>query len=126
MKNLVLIFLIGLFAFACSPPLVKVVKPDRVKTEFVQVADLQVQSPVMNAVDDFANPAPDTPGPKNLLDSNLLVAVSGVLGIAYEFLVRKIPTSKTLSILGLAYKLLNWFIPDKSLSGGTLQINDKS
>ena len=125
MKNLVLIFLIGLFAFSCTSPPEKIVKTSQVKAEFVQVADFQVQAPVMNAVDELALPSPDTPAPKNWLDDNLLLAASGVLGIAYEFLVRKIPTSRTLSILGIAYKILNFFIPDKSKNGGNLQIRDR-
>jgi len=79
----------------------------------------------LNAVDDLVLPSPDTPAPKNWVDDNLLMAASRVLGIAYEFLVRKIPTSKTLSILGVAYKILNSFIQDKSKNGGNLQIRDR-
>lgn len=125
MKNFVLtiLFLIGLFAISCSSP------PDNVKsagtkTEFVQAADLQVHADVLYAVDETALPAPDTPATK-WLDENTLSAVLGIVAVVYEFLARKIPTSKTVSIIGNIYKLLNFFVPDKSKNGGTLQIRDK-
>jgi len=125
MKNfLILIFLIGLFAVGCSSPPSDNAKRTAQPTEYVQVVD-QVQADVMNAVDETALPAPDTPAPVKWLDENLLLAALSVIGVAYEFLARKIPSSKTLSIIGNVYKLLNWFIPDKSKNGGTLQIRDK-
>ena len=125
MKNfLILIFLLGLFAVGCSPPPDKA-KPQSSQTEFVQVTDQAINADVINAIDETAMPSPDTPVPVKWLDENLLLAVSSVIGVAYEFLARKIPSSKTLSIIGNLYKLLNWFIPDKSKNGGTLAIRDK-
>ena len=126
MKNFLIlcICLIGLFAVGCSSPPSKV-KPVSTQTSFVQAADMQVQAYVINAVDEAALPAPDTPAPVKWVDENLLLTIATVLGTVYEFLVRKIPTSKTLSLVGNAYKLINYFIPDKSKNGGTLTVRDK-
>ena len=125
MKKLILIFLIGIFCFACSAPSDIGLKQPKENTDLIHASDANVQADVIYAVDETALPVPDTPEPVKWLDKNLAVAVTSILGIAYEFLVRKIPTSKTLSIFGAAYKLLNFFIPDKSKNGGTLQIRDK-
>lgn len=125
MKNfLILIFLLGMFAVGCSHAFEKA-KPQSAQTEFVQVAGIPVHATVMNAVDETALPVPDNPTPVKWLDENTLLAVGSIIGIVYEFLARKIPTSKTLSIVGNLYKLLNWFIPDKSKNGGELAVRDK-
>lgn len=121
---LCLIFLIGLFASSCTAPPDKAM-PRSTQTEFVQAADLQVQAYVMNAVDETALPVPDNPTPVKWMDENLLLAVGSVIGIVYEFLARKIPTSKTFTIFGNLYKLFNWFVPDKSKNNGELAIRDK-
>ena len=127
MKNFfrLIFLLIGMFAIiSCSSPPDKSVKP-AAQTQYLQAADLQVQADVIYAVDETVLPAPDTPAPIKWLDENTLTAVMGLVALVYEFLARKIPTSKTVSIIGNLYKLLNWFIPDKSKNGGTLQIRDK-
>lgn len=121
---LCLIFLIGLFALSCTAPPDKA-KPQSTQTEFVQVADHAVRADIIYAADETALPNPDNPTPVKWLDENTLLAVGSVLGIVYEFLARKIPTSKTLSIFGNLYKLINWFIPDKSKNGGELAVRDK-
>lgn len=126
MKNLlIIVFMIGLFALGCSSPHEKM-KPASAQTQFVQVADVQLQVPVMNAVDQTAQPAPDTPAPIKWVDENFWSTISGVLLLVYEFLALKMPTSKSISILGNLYKLLTWFVPDKSSSGGQFSISNKS
>jgi hypothetical protein len=92
MKNLILIFLIGLLTFACSAP------PDNVKrmdqpVEFVQAAsvDQQIQADFIYAVDQT-----EVPAPINWVDENLWTALSGVLLLIYEFLALKMPTSKSI------------------------------
>ena len=125
MKNLlILTFLIGLFAFSCRPSPEKV-KSASAQTQFVQVADLQAQVPVISAADQTTLPTPDTPAPIKWVDENLWSTLSGVLLLIYEFLALKMPTSKSISILGNLYKLLTWFVPDKSNSGGQFSIRDK-
>jgi|GEM_PF-1314048 len=126
MKNLlILVFMIGLFIVGCSSPPEKM-KPASAQTQIVQVADVQLQVPVMNAVDQTAQPAPDTPAPIKWVDENFWSTISGVLLLAYEFLALKMPTSKSISILRNLYKLLTWFVPDKSSSGGQFSISNKS
>ena len=117
------IFLIGLFALGWSTP-----PPDHLKQNthaaFVKSGN-QVQADVIYAVDETAVPAPDTPAPKKLVDGNLLQTVSGVVVLVYEFLALKLPTSKSVSILGNLYKLATWFVPDKSKNGSQFSIRDK-
>ena len=126
MKNLlILVFMIGLFIVGCSSPSEKM-KPASAQTQFVQVTDVQLQVPVMNAVDATAQSAPDTPTPIKWVDEKFWSTISGVLLLVYEFLALKMPTSKSISILGNLYKLLTWFVPDKSSSGGQFSISNKS
>jgi len=117
------IFLIGLFALGWSAP-----PPDLVKQSpqsgYVKAGD-QVQADVIYTVDETALPAPDTPVPIKWLDENLLQTISGVILLLYEFLALKMPTSKSISILGNLYKLLTWFVPDKSNKGGKFSIREK-
>ncbi len=125
MKNLLMIvFLIGLFAVSCSSP-PGIPKTAINRTAFVQSANAQLQVPVLNAVDETALPAPDTPAPVNWVDENFWSTMSGMLLLVYEFLALKMPTSKSISILGNLYKLLTWFVPDKSNKGGQFSIRDK-
>ena len=121
MKNLILIFLIGLLTFACSAPPDKVKRTDQ-PVEFVQSASVNQQIQV-----DFIYAADQTvvPAPINWVDENLWTTLSGVLLLIYEFLALKMPTSKSISILGNLYKLLTWFIPDKSKNGSQFSIRDK-
>jgi len=124
MKRILMsIFLIGLFAVGWST-----LPPDPVKqspqTGYVKAGD-QVLADVIYAVDENVLPAPDTPAPIKWLDENLLTMASGILLLVYEFLVLKMPTSKSISILGNLYKLLTWFVPDKSNKGGQFSIRDK-
>jgi hypothetical protein len=68
--------------------------------------------------------AVDTPAtPVKWVDENLWSLVSGVGLLVYEFLALKIPTSKTVSIVGNLYKLLTFFIGDKSKKGDNFKIN---
>jgi hypothetical protein len=125
MKNfLILVFLFGLFAVGCSSPPAKVI-PSGAQNCYVQVADVQLQVPVISAVDETALPTSDTPAPIKWVDENFWSTVSGILLLAYEFLALKMPTSKSISILGNLYKLLTWFVPDKSNKGGQFSIRDK-
>ena len=125
MKNLILIFLIGLLTFACSAPPDKVKRTDQ-PVEFVQVAltDQQVQADVSYAFDE-AGTVSEAEAPINWVDENLWTTLSGVLLLIYEFLALKMPTSKSISVLGNLYKLLTWFIPDKSKNGSQFSIRDK-
>ena len=125
MKNLLILsFLIGLFAFSCRPSPEKV-KTANAQTQFVQVADRQAKVPVFSAVDQTTLPTPDSPAPIKWVDENLWSTLSGVLLLIYEFMALKMPTSKSISILGNLYKLLTWFVPDKSNKGGQFSIRDK-
>jgi len=64
------------------------------------------------------------PSSPNWIDSNLWTVGSGIFVLLYEFLVLKLPTNKTLSLIGNLYKLLTRFIPDKSANGGKFVIKD--
>ncbi len=124
MKRILMsIFLIGLFVLGWSSP-----PPDLVKhspqSGYVKAGD-QVQADVIYAVDETVLPSPDTPAPTKWLDENLLQTISGVILLLYEFLALKIPTSKSISVLGNLYKLLTWFVPDNSKKGGQFLIRDK-
>ena len=72
-----------------------------------------------NAADELA-----LPSSQNWIDSNLWTVGSGIFVLLYEFLVLKLPTNKTLSLIGNLYKLLTRFIPDKSANGGRFVIKD--
>jgi hypothetical protein len=117
-----LIFLIGLFVINWSTP-----PPDPInqssQTRFVNMND-QVQADIIYAVDETVLEAPDTPKKTKWVDENLWQTMSGIVLLAYEFLALKLPTSKSISILGNVYKLLTWFIPDKSNKGGQFSIRD--
>ena len=121
MKNLILIFLIGRLTFAYSAPPDKVKRTDQV-VEFVLAVsvDQQVQADIIYATDEAGVSAPI-----NWIDENLWTTLSGVLLLIYEFLALKMPTSKSISVLGNLYKLLTWFIPDKSKNGSQFSIRDK-
>ena len=122
-RILISIFLICLFALGWSFP-----PPDPVKqspqTGYVKAGD-KLQADVIYAVDETVLPAPDTPAPVKWVDENLLTMASGILLLVYEFLALKMPTSKSISILGNLYKLLTWFVPDKSNKGGKFSIREK-
>lgn len=122
-KILMCILLIGVFAFGWSTP-----PPDHSKQStnavFVQSGN-QVQTDVIYAQDETPVPSPDTPAPKKWVDENLWKTMSGVVLLVYEFLALKMPTSKSISVLGNMYKLLTWFVPDKSSKGGQFSIRDK-
>lgn len=49
--------------------------------------------------------------------------LGAALFVVYEILVRIKPTSKTYSILGLLYSLLNWLKADKAKGGANFKIN---
>ncbi len=117
-----LIFLIGLFAINWSTP------PDPVnqssQTLFVNMSD-QVQADIIYAADETELQAPDSTAKIKWVDDNLWQTLSGIVLLVYEFLALKLPTSKSISILGNLYKLLTWFIPDRSNKGGQFSIRDK-
>jgi len=73
----------------------------------------------VNAADELAMPSSP-----NWMDSDLLTMGSGIFVLLYEFLVLKLPTNKTLSLIGNLYKLLTRFIPDKSANGRKFVIKD--
>jgi len=71
------------------------------------------------AVAQVAEPA----APVSWVDSNFWSLVTGVGALVYEFLALKLPSSKTLSIIGNLYKLITKIVPDKSSDGGNFKIN---
>jgi hypothetical protein len=122
MRNLIFIFLIGLFAFSCASPNYGP-KQSTSKVEVVQAVSHQTSVPVIMVADDATLPAPDTP--VKWIDENFWTFVTGIVFSLYEFLALKLPTSKSVSLIGNLYKLLTWFFPDKSKDGGTFSIRDK-
>lgn len=119
---LMFIFLIGLLAVGCAPP-GRAVKQDPVKTELIKAVDQQASAQFVMVAQGDNLPAPDTP--VKWVDENFGAMLTGVLLSVYEFLALKIPTSKTLSLIGNLYKLLTFFFPDKNKNGGTFDIRDK-
>jgi hypothetical protein len=122
-KIFLMIFVVGLFAVGISA------SPDlgarsNVQTVFVRAVD-QVQAPVMNAVDEVVLQAPEDPVSIKWIDENFWNMISGLVLLFYEFLALKLPTSKSVSIIGNLYKLLTWFFPDKSKNGGIFTIGNK-
>lgn len=126
-KILAFVFLIGLYVVGCNSRLSDKMEITSQPSEFVLVADQGTTADVMYAVDETALQDPGTPvhEPINWIDNDLLLTVGAVLSLLYEFLARKIPTSKTLSLFGVIYKILNYFVPDKSKNGGELGVRDK-
>lgn len=122
MKKWIFILMIGLLAMACSSP--PAPEPEQKQTAY-QFADSGGDSVVVMTVAD-ETPAVvevDT-GPVKWVDENFWNLIIGIVVAVYEFLALKIPTSRTVSILGNLYKLITWFIPDKS-NKGTFDIRDK-
>ena len=117
MKNLLTVFaLIGILILAYGPPpMVKTLAPP----------SGIVRADVIYAVDETALPESGAPGPVKWVDENFWQSVSGILLVIYEFLALKIPTSRSVSVIGNLYKLLTWFVPDKSKQGGQFSIRDK-
>jgi len=124
MKNLLSVFaLIGILILAFGPPpMEKALAPP---SGIVMASDRNVQADVIYAVDEPALPSAGATGPVNWVDGNFWQAVSGILLVIYEFLALKIPTSRSVSVIGNLYKLLTWFVPDKSKLGGQFSIRDK-
>ena len=124
MKNLLIVFaLIGILLLAYGPPpMQKSLAPP---SGIVLASDRSVRADVIYAVDETALPAADAPGPVKWVDENFWQSVSGILLVIYEFMALKIPTSRSVSIIGNLYKLLTWFVPDKSKKGGQFSIRDK-
>ncbi len=124
MKNLLAVFaLIGILLLAYSPPpMEKTLAPP---SGIVLASDRNLQADLIYAVDETVVPAAGTPQPVNWVDENFWQSVSGILLVIYEFLALKIPTSRSVSVIGNLYKLLTWFVPDKSKQGGQFSIRDK-
>ena len=70
----------------------------------------QNQAVFIKAVDEVSVPLPEKP--VNWIDENFWSLISTVSLAVYEFLALKIPTSKTMSIIGNLYKLITWFLPE--------------
>jgi hypothetical protein len=122
---LVGVFLIGLMAYSCVAPPDVGLKQNGVKTEFVEAVDYQVAVPVIMVADDATLPAPDTPDPVKWIDENFWTLLATIAYATYEFLALKLRSGKTLTIIGNLYKLLTYFIPDKTKNGGNFAIRDK-
>jgi len=88
---------------------------------YVKVSD-HVQANVIYAVDESGLPVPETPAPTKWVDENLWQTLLGVFLLVYEFLALKMPTSKSISLLGNLYQLITRFVPDKSNKGGQFSI----
>ena len=124
MKNLLTVFgLIGILLLAYGPPpMEKSLAPP---SGIVLASDRSVRADVIYALDETTLPATDAPQPVKWVDENFWQSVSGILLVIYEFLALKIPTSRSVSVIGNLYKLLTWFVPDKSKQGGQFSIRDK-
>ena len=124
MKNLLTVFaLIGILILAYGPPpMEKALAPP---SGIVLASDRGIQADVIYAVDEPALSAAGATGPVKWVDENFWQTVSGILFVIYEFLALKIPTSRSVSVIGNLYKLLTWFVPDKSKQGGQFSIRDK-
>jgi hypothetical protein len=118
-KLLMIVFLIGLIAYSCSSP-PDSVKPTKAQTVFVQAADLQVSVPVMNAVDETALPAPDTPanGITDFLKNNAASLILALLAFL-KVIVNLTPTEKDNKVFGLLDTFVNWIVPNFKAGGGT-------
>jgi hypothetical protein len=118
------ILLIGLFTISCSSP--GVIKNTGAKTEISAAQGAITDSmtpniqaaanPVMAPVNESAGEIPDK-APINWFDDHFWGFISGLIYLIYEFLATKIPTSKTVTIIGNLYKLLTYFFPDKTKEG---------
>lgn len=123
MKKWIFIFLIGMLLMACSSPPAKQAEAEQ---QVYQLADAGGGTEAVMTVADEATIQTDADvGQKKWIDDNLWTAVSGIVLIVYEFLALKLPTSRTVSIIGNLYKLLTLFVPDRRKSGGTFDIRDK-
>ena len=124
MKNLLAVFaLIGILLLAYGPPPMEKSLPP--PFGIVLASDRIVQAEIIYAVDETVLPAAGDPLPLKWFDENFWQSVSGILLVIYEFLALKIPTSRSVSVIGNLYKLLTWFVPDKSKQGGQFSIRDK-
>ncbi len=113
MKNLLmLILMLGIFEYCFIPA----------NDSNQPVKNHLVQADVVFAVDQVADPFPVPSVPAKWLDNHLVSAISGVTLIVYEFLALKLPTSKTVSIIGNLYKAITWLIPDRSKKGGHFKL----
>ncbi len=124
MKKLILsfIFLIGLMAYSCVAPPDVGMKQGPIKSELIKAVDQPASFKVVMVAQENL-PVPDTPAPVKWVDENFWSFIATIAFSLYEFLALKIPTSKSVSIIGNLYKLLIFFIPDKSKNGGKFSIN---
>ena len=124
MKNLLAVFaLIGILLLTYGPPpMDNALEPP---SGIFLASDRSAQVEIIYAVDEMALPAADAPQPIKWIDENFWQSVSGILLVIYEFMALKIPTSRSVSVIGNLYKLLTWFVPDKSKQGGQFTIRDK-
>ena len=114
------VFLIGLLAFSCTSPPDKVnPAPTTSRGERIQVADLQVSTPVMYVQDITVLPVPDTPVPEkgNFLKDNWAALVLALMGFA-KIVVNLTPTEADNAIFGLLDNFINMLIPNLKKGGG--------
>lgn len=119
MKNFLMltIFLVGLFAFACSPPVTD--SPAKAQTSFVQAADVGTPVTIIRAVDETT--VPIAPAPKtsvmNLVKSNVAELAHGSLAFL-KIKVNQTPTVMDNKIFSLWDSSINWIVPNFKAGGG--------
>lgn len=113
------IFLVGLFAFACSPPATD--SPQKAQTTFSQAVDVGTNVPIIRAVDETTvpvAPAP-TPGVMDFLKNNVAELALGLLAFL-KIIVNLTPTETDNKIFGLLDSFINWIVPNFKAGGGKL------
>lgn len=128
MKKLILLMMIAIFAgyvvesAKAAPPPVKtelVLTPQDCPATYVAMVSPGTQDVAPPDVGDIL----DLPGKGDGWAGWLDWIIGAAVFIVYEIMVRIKPTSKTYSILGLLYSLLNWFKSDKAKTGANFKIN---
>ncbi len=118
MKNFLMltIFLVGLFAFACSPPVTD--SPTKAQTSFVQAIDVGTPITIIRAIDEttvLLAPAPAT-GVLNLVKNNVAELDPGSLAF-FNTKVNLTPTLRTNKIFVLQDNFIKWIVPNLKTGG---------
>ena len=111
------IFLVGLFAFACSPPVTD--SPSKAQTSFVQAVDVGTPVIIIRAVDETTVPVAPAPATSvmNSVKSNVAELPQGSLA----FLVIKVNLTTTVrdnKIFGPPNDFINRIVPNVKAGDG--------
>ena len=117
MRKLVLslIFLIGLFAFSCTAPPDKVFRPEQ-PTEYAQVVsvDQVMQADFVSIGNHVVLPSPDTPAPAIGTAEFILKENANFVFKDFGLKLFTVPPLESQCIQFDRYKLIAFFVPDKS------------